>query len=180
MSLPVQHLRDKREARDKRRLAIAQALRENPKLTNIELAAKFDCSRNTIHFDRLAIVEQLKMSTLTETEQLRASMVNRLESLAEEVEAHRRSGKLSLQAIDRLIVITREVIALTGCRKSVTQKIMVSQRKREHVTFECVEAPQPCVPGTGKWIEGSGWINEPEAIKGQVVEPTKLLEAAKT
>jgi hypothetical protein len=128
MTAPSQYLRDLREEQTSRRLGVAKALRETPDATNIELAKVFGVSRNTIAEDRVAIMEQMTKSTLTETELLRAEMVTKLEALEAEVQKHRKDGKLSLSAIDQLLSITKAVIELTGVRKAVVEKVDVKHR----------------------------------------------------
>ena len=59
-------------------------------------------------------MQELVKATTSETEQLREIMVQRFENLAADVEKLRKGGRLSLQAIDRLITITRSIIELTG------------------------------------------------------------------
>lgn len=126
MTAPSQYLRDLREQQTSRRLSLAKALRESPDTTNIELAKVFGVSRNTIAEDRKAIMEQMTKSTLTETELMRAEMVKKLEVLEDEVQKHRKDGKLPMAAIDQLLSITKAVIELTGVRKPVNEKLNVS------------------------------------------------------
>lgn len=128
MTAPSQYLRELREDATRRRLELAKLLRDDPKATNIELAKALNVSRNTITEDRKVIMEQMTKSTLTETELMRAEMVAKLESLEAEVQKHRKDGKLSLQAVDRLLDITKAVIELTGVRKPVNEKLQVTHR----------------------------------------------------
>ena len=67
-------------------------------------------------------MENLKERTMTETELLRAELVQKLDGLVAEVEKHRKDGKLSLGAIDQVLSITKAVIELTGARKPVVEK----------------------------------------------------------
>jgi hypothetical protein len=133
MTAPTQYLRDLREHQTHRRLAVAKALRENPTATNIELAKMFGVTRETIALDRLAIMENLKQRTMTETELLRAEMVEKLDGLVGEVEKHRKDGKLSLSAIDQILSISKAVIELTGIRKPVVEKHL---HKHTPIRFE--------------------------------------------
>jgi hypothetical protein len=145
MTAPSQYLRDLREEQTSRRLGVAKALRETPDATNIELAKIFKVSRNTIAEDRKAIMEQMTKSTLTETELLRASMVEKLEALEAEVEKHRKDGKLSLQAVDRLLDITKAVIELTGVRKPVVEKRELTPHELPTFNVFIGRKPQPPV-----------------------------------
>jgi hypothetical protein len=128
MTAPSQHLRDLREQRESRRLGVAKALRETPNATNIELAEVFGVTRDTIREDRKALMEQLKRNTLTETEQLRADMVGRLEALNTELELHRKDGKLPISVIHEALLVTRSIIELLGVRKPVTEHLEVRKR----------------------------------------------------
>lgn len=128
MTAPSQYLRELREGALRRRLELAKLLRDDPKATNIELAKALGVNRDTIAEDRKVIMEQMTKSTLTETELMRAEMVNRLEILEAEVQKHRKDGKLSLSAIDQLLSITKAVIELTGVRKPVVEKHDVKHR----------------------------------------------------
>lgn len=134
MSGPSQYVRQKREEATRRRLELARLLREQPTITNIASAKRLGVNRDTIALDRKAIMEQVKNDTKTETELLRDGMVQELESLKAEVEQHRKNGKLSLQAVDRLLDITKAIIELTGCRKPVVEKKLVRQNNK--ITFE--------------------------------------------
>lgn len=71
-------------------------------------------------------MEMVKDDAKSETELLRTEMVEELESLKEEVEKHRKDGKLSLQAIDRMLDISKAIIELTGVRKPVSEKMQVT------------------------------------------------------
>lgn len=74
-------------------------------------------------------MEALQNETKTEVELLREEMVKKLEGLEAEVERHRKTdGKLSLQAVDRLLDITKTIIELTGTKKPVNQKLAVTHR----------------------------------------------------
>jgi len=140
MTLPSQHLRDVREQRDNRRLAVAQALRENPNLTNVQLGDRFNVSRNTIKEDRDALTEQVKQATLTETQLLRARMCDRLEHLNTELELHRRDGKLPVSVIHEMLLVHRSVIELLGVRKPVVERVK-HEGPREPVKFEVQIVP---------------------------------------
>ena len=128
MSAPTTYLRQKREEAARRRLELAKLLRDDPDATNIQLAKALNVNRDTIALDRKVLVEQITKSTLTETELMRAEMVTELEGLKDEVEKHRKDGKLSLQAVDRLLDITKAIIELTGVRKPVNEKMQVTHR----------------------------------------------------
>jgi len=136
MSAPSKYLRQKREEATRRRLELAKLLRDDPDATNIELSRALNVTRNTIALDRKVIMEELTKSTLTQTELMRAEMVQELESLKDEVQKHRKDGKLSLQAIDQILSITKAVIELTGCRKPVSEKMQVTHRAP--IRFETV------------------------------------------
>lgn len=128
MTAPSQYLRDLREQRESRRLGVAKALRETPNATNIELAKVFRVTRDTIAEDRKAIVEQLKQQTMNETEALRADMVRRLEHLNQELELHRKSGKLPVGVIHEMMLVHRSIIELLGIRKPVVEKLEIKKR----------------------------------------------------
>jgi hypothetical protein len=129
MTAPAQYLRDLREQRESRRLGVVKALRDTPTATNIELSKVFGVSRNTIAEDRQAIMEQLTQSTLSETEQLRAAMVTRLEKLDGEIERHRlQDGRLPMSLIHEMHLVTRSLIELLGVRKPVTEKLEIRKR----------------------------------------------------
>ena len=129
MTAPSEYLRTLREARESRRLSLAKALRETPNATNIQLAKVFGVSRNTIAEDRQAIIEQLKVSTVDETERLRAAMVQRLERLDGEIELHRlKDGRLPATLIHEWHLVTRSLIELLGVRKPVTEKLEIRRR----------------------------------------------------
>jgi hypothetical protein len=156
MTAPSQHLRDLREQRDNRRLAVAQALRENPDFTNVQLAERFNVSRNTIKEDRDALIEQVRANALNETELLRENMCKRLESLNGELELHRKDGKLPVSAIHEMLLVHRSIIELLGVRKPVTEK--VEWQERRVISFEAQIVPSP----------------QPKVIDGEVVEPRLL------
>lgn len=128
MSAPTTYLRQKREEASRRRLELAKMLRDDPKATNKQLAKALHVNRDTIALDRKVIMEELTKSTLTQTEVMRAEMVEELKDLKDEVEKHRKDGKLSLQAVDRLLDITKAIIELTGVRKPVNEKMQVTHR----------------------------------------------------
>ena len=173
----ITKIRNDREARARRRLELAKQLRDDPKATNIALAKVLNVTRNTITEDRKAIMEQMTKSTLTETELLRADMVKEFEALKAEVEKHRKDGKLSLQAVDRLLDITKAIVELTGVRKPVNEKLAVTHRAP--IRFETVivntrngvERPALGTPGSGVtfpqsikpdgdcvWDDHRGWV----------------------
>jgi|HubBroStandDraft_2_1064218.scaffolds.fasta_scaffold21234_4 hypothetical protein len=120
--------RQLQEAAARRRLEIAKLLRDTPSTTNIMLAKALNVSRNTITLDRRVIVEQLSNQTLTETESLRADMVDRLENLNKELELHRKDGKLPISVIHEGLLVTRSIIELLGVRKAVTEQLEVRKR----------------------------------------------------
>lgn len=128
MTAPSTYLRRMREGADRRRLELSRLLRDNPKATNIELAKALNVNRDTIALDRKALMEMIRNDAKTETELLRGEMVQELEGLKGEVERHRKDGKLSLQAVDRLLDITKTIIELTGVRKPVNEKMQVTHR----------------------------------------------------
>jgi hypothetical protein len=130
MTLRSQHLRDLREQRESRRLGVAKALRDTPDTTNIELAKVFGVTRDTIALDRKALVEQMTKSALTETELLRADMVDRLENLNKELELHRKDGKLPISVIHEGLLVTRAIIELLGVRKAVPDSSCHAGRRR--------------------------------------------------
>ena len=74
------------------------------------------------------MVEDLKTQTRTETELLRADMVERLESLNVELELHRRDGKLPVSVIHEALLVTRSLIELLGVRKPVVEQLEVRKR----------------------------------------------------
>jgi DNA-binding XRE family transcriptional regulator len=158
MTAPSQYLRDAREQRDKRRLEIARALREEPGLTNVQLAERFGVHRNTIQEDRDALIEQVRANSTTETELLRADMCARLESLNAELELHRRDGKLPVSAIHEMMLVHRSIIELLGVRKPVTEKIEWQQNRTIRFEAEIVPSPRP------KVIDGE--VVEPRLLKG--------------
>ena len=129
MSGPSNYVREKREAGARRRLEIAKILRDDPATTNKKLAAALKVNRDTIALDRKAIMEQLKQSTLTETEQLRAAMVERLENLNAELEMHRDGDrKLPISVVHEMLLVHRSLIELLGVRKPVVEKLEIKKR----------------------------------------------------
>lgn len=128
MGGPSQYVRQKREQAAQRRLELVKLLRANPKLTNKVLAKTLGVTRDTIALDRKIIMESIVKNTINQTELMRAEMVQRLEALEAEVEKHRKDGKLSLSAVDRLLDITKALVELTGCRKPVNEKLAVTHR----------------------------------------------------
>ena len=162
MTAPSQYLRELREEAARRRLELAKLLRDDPKATNIELAKALNVTRNTIADDRKAIMEQLQNDAKTEIELLRDEMVKKLEVLEAEVQKHRKDGKLSLAAVDRLLDITKAVIELTGVRKPVNEKLQVTHRapiKFETVIISTDGSRRPVAP-----IVDAEVITEPFAL----------------
>ena len=125
MTGPSNYVREKREAAVNRRLQIVKRLKDDPKITNIKLADSLKVSRNTITQDRRAIMETLQKETLTETEQLRAAMVGKLEDLNGELERHRRDGKLPVSVVHEMLLVHRTLIEMLGIRKPVEEKVVV-------------------------------------------------------
>jgi DNA repair exonuclease SbcCD nuclease subunit len=132
MAGPSNLVREAREAASRRRLEIAKILREDPATTNIQLAKMLNVSRNTITSDRASIMENLTKETLTTTEALREQMAARLERLDEELERHRKNGKLPVNVIHEAHLLTRSLIELLGCRKPIVEKVQVERRS---ITF---------------------------------------------
>ena len=99
MTAPTGYLRDLREQQTTRRLQLARLLRDDPKATNVELAKTLGVNRDTIALDRKAIMEEMTKNTFTETELMRAEMVNKLESLEAEVQ---NTGKTASSHSQRL------------------------------------------------------------------------------
>jgi hypothetical protein len=128
MTVPTKYLRDLREQRESRRLGVAKALREVPNATNIELAKIFGVTRETIALDRKALMEQLHKNTLTETEAMRAAMVERLEKIVDEIELHRKDKKLPVSLIHEWHSVTRSMIELLGVRKPVAEQLEVRKK----------------------------------------------------
>ncbi len=128
MSGPSNYVREKREAAARRRLEIAKILRDDPTTTNLALARALNVNRDTIALDRKTIMEQLKQSTLTETEQLRSAMVSRLESLNEELELHRKDGKLPTGVVHEMLLVHRTIIEMLGIRKPVVEQLEVRKK----------------------------------------------------
>jgi hypothetical protein len=133
MTQPSNHLRRLMEAATLRRLEIAKILRAVPTTTNIMFAKALKVSRNTITQDRKALMEQLQNAALTETELLRADMLQKLEHLNTELELHRTDGKLPISVIHEALLVTRSIIELLGVRKPVVEKLEV---RRSSVKFE--------------------------------------------
>ena len=132
MTQPSNRQRSLMEAATRRRLEIAKMLRDTPTATNIMLAKALNVSRNTITLDRKIMKEDLKNKTLTETELLRAEMVDRLEKLNEELQLHRKDGKLPVSVIHEALLVTRSIIELLGVRKPVVEQLEV---KRKTISF---------------------------------------------
>lgn len=128
MTQPSNRQRCLMEAATRRRLEIARILRDAPTTTNIMLAKALKVSRNTITQDRKIMVQDLKKQTMTETEALRADMVQRLESLNKELELHRKDGKLPVSVIHEALLVTRSIIELLGVRKPVVEKLEIKKR----------------------------------------------------
>jgi DNA-binding CsgD family transcriptional regulator len=127
------YLRQLQETAARRRLDIAKMLRDNPATTNKQLAAALNVSRNTITQDRKALMEQVQNDAKTETELLRAEMVEKLEHLNTELELHRKDGKLPVSVIHEALLVTRSIIELLGVRKPVVEKLEV---KRTTLRFQ--------------------------------------------
>jgi hypothetical protein len=144
-------------------LAVAKAVRENPKITNVQLGALFQVSRNTIHDDRLAAKEQLVNATLTENELMRSEELAKLATLEEECQRHRHDGKLSLGAIDQILSIIKERVNLTGCRKPVVEKKLVKHSPIQFQTF---------IGSPAQFAKAKA-----EVIEAQFSEPDKQLKA---
>ena len=70
-------------------------------------------------------METLQKETLTETEQLRAAMVGKLEDLNGELERHRRDGKLPVSVVHEMFLVHRTLIEMLGIRKPVEEKVVV-------------------------------------------------------
>lgn len=151
------YLRQLREAAARRRLEIAKLLRDDPATTNLQLAKALNVSRNTITLDRKLMVEELKNETLSETELLRADMLQRLEKLHHELELHRRDGKLPVSVIHEGLLVTRSIIELLGVRKPVTEHLEV---KRSSISFEVEVVPSPKLVDGKQVIE----ISEPKTF----------------
>jgi hypothetical protein len=118
-------------------LEIAKILRDDPTTTNIMLAKALKVSRNTISQDRKLMIEDLKNATLSETEHLRAAMVDKLESLNKELALHRKDGKLPVGVIHEMMLVNRSIIELLGIRKAVVEKLEV---KKSTISFRTVIA----------------------------------------
>jgi hypothetical protein len=104
-------------------------LRDDPKATNLALAKALNVNRDTIALDRKILMDTLKANTLTETEQLRIAMVEKLEHLMGELEKHRDDKKrLPVSVIHEMMLVTRSMIELLGVRKPVTEKLQVTKR----------------------------------------------------
>ncbi len=172
--------RTQREQAALRRLDVAKALRENPDVTNIELAEMFDVDRDTIAADRKALMEQLANSSTNELELLRDDLRLKLEKLEEEVELHRKDGKLSLGAIDQQLSITKAIIELTGARKPVSEKLELKgvSQPVKILIGNMVGPGLPCVPKPGDKIfmdrsvhhlDGTTTHPDGETADGQVV-----------
>lgn len=151
MPASITKIRNDREAAARRRLELAKMLRDDPKATNVQLAKALHVNRDTIALDRKVLMEMVKNDAKTETELLRSQMVEELEGLKDEVEKHRKDGKLSLQAIDRMLDISKAIIELTGVRKPVNEK--VDHTHRAPIRFQTVivstegkERPVPIAP----------------------------------
>jgi hypothetical protein len=119
-------------------------LRDDPKLNNKQLAKALGVNRDTIALDRKVLMDEVKEKSLTEVEQLRADMVEKFVALEAEVQKHRKDGKLSLAAVDRLLDISRAIIDLTGIRKPVVDKKEFTHI--EFPTFNVYHGPKPKPP----------------------------------
>ena len=175
MAGPSNYVREKREAAGLRRLRIVKMLRENPGSTNLQLAKALGVGRETIAKDRKIMMQDVAKNTLTETESLRAEMFARLESLNEELELHRKSGKLPTSVIHEIHLITRSMIELLGVRRPVVEKTEV---KHELPTFRCVirgsrdRQPSP----NHVWSEEDrGWLlqNQPQPLTLEAGDPNE-------
>ena len=160
MTAPSTYLRQLHETAARRRLEIAKLLRENPAITNKELASLLNVSRNTITLDRKAIVEQMTQSTQHETELLRAEMVGKLESLNEELEKHRRDGVLPVSVIHESLLVHRSIIELLGIRKAVVEQLEV--KKPRPIIFETtiIQTRHGGQPKTFETVEGQLALGE--------------------
>ena len=86
------------------------------------------------------------------------------EVLKAEVEKHRKDGKLSLQAIDRLLDITKAIVELTGVRKPVSEKLAVTHRAP--IQFNTVIVPTRGSRGDHvKGPDGWKWVADAEVNK---------------
>jgi hypothetical protein len=129
MTAPTAYLRQLREGAARRRLELSRLLRDNPAATNKELAKTLGVNRDTIALDRKVIMEELQKSTLTETEQLRSEMVTKLEDLNNELERHRRDGKLPIGVVHEMLLVHRTLIEVLGVRKPVVERMDVNHRQ---------------------------------------------------
>jgi hypothetical protein len=142
VTAPKGHLRNLRERQAKRRLGVARALRTTPNATNIELAKVFGVDRDTIKEDRQALMNELTREGKTEMELLREELRAKLENLEKEVELHRKDGKLSLGAIDQLVVIARAVMELTGAPRPVTEELEIRTPDVVRFAVQVVGSPR--------------------------------------
>jgi len=153
MSGPSLQVRQAREEASRRRLEVAKMLRDDPTVTNIELAKALKVSRNTITLDRKALMEELRSKALTETELMRAEMVARLEKLDGELELHRKGGKLPVGVLHEMHLVTRSMIELLGVRKPVTEKLEV---RKNTISFTTT------VVDTDRNGKHFDWVRTPE------------------
>jgi len=144
VSGPSQYVRQKREAAARRRLEIAKMLRDDPTTTNKQLAKVLNVNRDTVALDRKIMVEALHKETQSETELLRADMLQKLESLHHELELHRRDGKLPVSVIHEGLLVTRSIIELLGVRKPVVETLEV---KKSTVAFRTTVVRTQMVDG---------------------------------
>ena len=78
-------------------------------------------------------MEELKQSTLSETEQLRVTMLGRLQHLLDEIELHRKDKKLPIGLIHEMHLVTRSMIELLGVRKPIVERLEV---RKKSITFQ--------------------------------------------
>jgi DNA-binding CsgD family transcriptional regulator len=81
------YIRSRREGATHRRLDLARLLRDDPSVTNIELAKILNVSRNTITVDRLAIMEQATSDTKLEMHLYRQDQLARIQEKWDEIES---------------------------------------------------------------------------------------------
>jgi hypothetical protein len=165
MTAPSGFLRDLREAAARRRFELAKLLRQDSTLTNVQLAAKLNVSRNTVAEDRKVLWDQLVKGTVLESEVIRAGVVQKLLDLKAEVYKHRKDGLLSLSAIDELVAIIKVTVELTGCRKAVIEKKSVNHSV---VSFRTYIGKEPV--GTFEMTS-----NPPKLEAEFITEPAKLM-----
>lgn len=171
MTAPSTYLRVKREEATRRRLELAKMLRDDPKATNLALAKALGVNRDTIAGDRKVIMEELKKTTMDETTFYRAKLLTKLEALLEELERRRTTGKFSLVAVDREIVLLKEIKDLMGVKKPVVEKHEV---KHTTISFKT------SLVGNGKAQEVGTFSlcrSQPPFADAEVVKEPLTLEA---